>query len=105
MQRSDFLDVRLLLDHITKQKAPGFSKASQIVVDGTYCEGFMIKTLYELSDDTECTHKIRIMPGRQKYSPKIFSLNDVNLPLSMPMPTSCKKKNLMTSRACNVYLI
>ena len=79
MQRSDFLDVRTLLDHVTKRKAPGFSKASQIVVDGSYREGFMLKTSYEFADDPEWTHKTRIMPGKQRYSPKNFNLNDVEL--------------------------
>ena len=93
MERSDFLDIRLLLDHITKRKAPGFSKTSQIVVDGTYHEGYMLKNSYDLADNTAGTQIIRIMLGREKYSPKNFNLNDVNLPPKLcHCPPPAKRK-------------
>ena len=39
----------------------------------------MLKTSHDLANDMVGTQKIQIMPGRQKYSPKIFNLNDVNI--------------------------
>lgn len=81
MKTEDFFNIRCLKDAVSIRPSTGFSKARQLVVDATYPEGYTIKNTYIF--DTEFAHtdkKVRLMPGRARYSHSVFNLADADLP-------------------------
>ena len=80
MKREDFLDIKVLLQHVTKRPTTevNFSKARQLVVTYQYKEGYLLKDDCDFkSDDTAV--RSRLMKGVKKYSPKVFNLAEVPL--------------------------
>lgn len=81
MLREDFKDYNTLLKMVTKRKVPGgkFAAASQIIASENYMEGYMLKDGFDVPD--QGAHKVKLMPSRRAYSPDLFNLSTVNLPV------------------------
>ena len=79
MKREDFVDIKILLQHVTKRQTEvAFSKACQLVVTYQYKEGYLLKNDYDFkSDDTAI--RSRLMKSTKKYSPKLFNLSSIEL--------------------------
>ena len=79
MKREDFLDIKILLQHVTKRQTEvNFSKSCQLVVTYQYKEGYLIKNDYDFKSDDSAVRS-RLMKGMKKYSPKLFNLSEVQL--------------------------
>ena len=79
MKREDFLDIKVLMQHITKRQTEvNFSKACQLIVTYQYKEGYMLKNDYDFKSD-DSAHRSRLMKGMRKYAAKIFDLSQVQL--------------------------
>lgn len=86
MQREDFLHIRKLKDAVVIRQSPGFSKARQLVIDANYPEGYVIKNTYVFDVFIpDVDRKVRLMPGRNAYSPHAFNLYEAaDVPLKYP---------------------
>ena len=90
MALKDFVDVGVLEKSIYKRtsKVMNFMDARILNFELSYMEGFKMSASY-----TNPTNKVKLMPGRKKYSPKEFNLAKVDFPRKYfhPNPLSDKK--------------
>ena len=85
LNREDFKDIKKLSAFVTKRQTPvSFAKASQLVVDVGYKEGYIIKTDYSFLDTEENAHRCRLMKTNKRYSAKLFDLSAVPLTEKYP---------------------
>ena len=87
MTSQDFFDYTTLSSCITKRSASEgkFSKASQIVVDSKFPQGYLLKDSFGLDDDAAT--KVRLSKGRAtRYRRSNFDLSAQNVPLKYAEP-------------------
>ena len=82
MKRDNFLDVKSLVNYVTKRATPvSFANACQLVVSCGYMEGYMIKTDYDFQDTPQNTYRCRLMKGKKRYTVQDFNLSSLPLPV------------------------
>lgn len=95
MQREDFVDIKCLMKGVTRRKTDvNFSNATQLIVTYQYKEGFLLKTDYNMMSDDTNTIRCRLMKGQAKYSPKLFDLSQIDMPVKYATPRALDKKKV-----------
>lgn len=80
MDQSKFLNLDLLKTMVTRRRATAstFKNAKMIILNSEYKEGYVLLQDYDATNFTNAT-RMRLMPGRDPYSPNNFNLSTIQL--------------------------